>query len=209
MTKGGAGPPRHGGRSFLHGGGKRASRTHPWPLPFREGMTRSTFDPLRTFAIERTLVGMLRAAAPILCMLALSGCSYTYDVQARVADGRLFFNANPQWGADCVRRVEVTAESDDSLSGKGVIWEQSISHDDACENRFPIAYGKPLSGRPRIYDSGGVPNALAGTSGSSVVAKKLRTGVIYTVSTTTGATGYGCGRFLIRSNRQVQHLGCS
>ena len=152
---------------------------------------------------------MLRAAATILCMLALSGCSYTYDVQARVVDGRLMFDANPQWGADCVRRVEVTPESDEGLAGKGVIWEQSISYDDACENRFPIAYGKPLSGRPHVYDSGGVPDAMVGTPASSVAAKKLRTGVIYTVSTTTGATGYGCGRFRIGSNREVQNLGCS
>ena len=152
---------------------------------------------------------MLRTAAPILCMLALSGCSYSYDLQAKVSDGRLMFDANPQWGADCVRRVEVTAEKDEGSAGAGVFWEQSISHDDACENRFPIAYGEPLRGRPHVYDSGGVPDDMVGTPASSVASKKLRIGVIYTVSTTTGATGYGCGRFRIGSNRQVQNLGCS
>ena len=152
---------------------------------------------------------MLRTAAPILCMLALSGCSYSYEVQARVLDGRLMFDANPQWGADCVRRVEVRAERDEGSAGEEVVWEWSISHDDACENRFPIAYGERLRGRPHVYDSGGVPNEMVGTPARSVAAKKLRTGVIYTVSTTTGATGYGCGRFRIGPNRQVQNLGCS
>ena len=148
---------------------------------------------------------MLRIVAPVLCMLALPGCSYSYDVQARVEDGRLVFDANPQWGADCVRDVEVRAEEQDV----GTVWEQSISHADTCENKFPIVYGEPLTGRPYIYGSGGVPDAMVGTPAPSVAAKKLRAGVIYTVSTTTGATGYGCGRFRIGSNRQVQNLGCS
>lgn len=148
---------------------------------------------------------MFRAVVPILCILALSGCSYSYDVQAGVSDGRLTFDANPQWGADCIRRVEVRLEED----GEETVWEQSISHDDDCENRFPINYGEPLRGRPHIYDSGGVPDAMNGTPAPSVAAEKLRVGVIYKVSTTTGATGYGCGRFRIELNGQVQNLGCS
>src|SRR5690606_18155472 len=148
---------------------------------------------------------MLRAVVPILCMLALAGCSYSYEVQARVSEGRLLFDANPQWGADCVRRVVVGSEEDDAVT----VWEQSVSHDDRCENTFPITYGEPLRGRPHVYDSGDISDAMAGTPAPSVVAEKLRTGVIYTVSTTTGATGYGCGRFRITSNRQVENLGCS
>jgi len=141
---------------------------------------------------------------PILCFLTLSGCSYSYDVQAKVSDGRLVFDANPQWGADCVRRVEV--RSDDGSAG--TVWDQSISPDDGCENKFPLAYGVPLRGEPHVYDSGGVPDAMAGTPAPSVAAKKLRTGVIYTVSTTTGTTGYGCGRFRIGSDGRVENLGC-
>lgn len=106
---------------------------------------------------------MLRAAIPILCVLTLCGCSYSYDVQATVSDGRLIFDANPQWGADCVRRVEVRAEEDRGSEGAGAVWEQSISHDDACENRFPIVYGEPLRGRHHVYGSGGVPDAMVGT----------------------------------------------
>ena len=123
---------------------------------------------------------MLRAAFPILCILTLSGCSYSYDVQVRASDGRLVFDANPQWGADCVRHVEVTSEE----NGAGAVWEQTISFDDGCENEFPVTYGVPLRGRPHAYGSAGVPGAMMGTPASSVAAKKLRAGVIYTVSTT-------------------------
>ena len=147
---------------------------------------------------------MLRSAVPILCILSQSGCSYSYDVSAKVSNGRLVFDANPQWGGDCVRRVEVSSEE----GGAGTVWEQSISFDDGCKNKFPIAYGKPLRGHPQVYDSGGVPDAMVGTSAPSVAAKKLRAGVIYTVSTGTGATGYGCGRFRIGSDGRVENLGC-
>ena len=146
---------------------------------------------------------MLRAVVPILCILTLSGCSYSYDVQARVSDGRLIFDANPQWGTDCVRRVEVAQDN-----GAETVWEQSIDYDDGCVNKFPLVYGQALRGHPQGYDSGGVPDAMAGTAAPSVAAKRLRIGVIYTVSTTTGATGYGCGRFRVESDGRVENLGC-
>lgn len=165
----------------------------------------SASHPLRTLANRRIPKLMLRAAIPILCILTLSGCSYSYDVQAKVSDGRLILAANPQWGADCVSHVEVTSEEDDG----GTAWEQTIADDDGCENKFPIVYGVPLRGQPHIYQSGGVPAAMVGTPAPSVDAKKLRTGVTYTVSTTTGATGYGCGRSRIRPDRQVENLGCA
>lgn len=140
-------------------------------------------------------------------MLTLSGCSYSYDVQAKVTNGRLMFDANPQWGADCVRRVEVRAEEDEDSAG--AVWEQSISHQDDCENTFPIIYGESLKGQPHVYDSGGVPEQLRGRPANQIHPKPLRTGVLYTVNTTTGATGYGCGRFRILSDRRIENLGCS
>ena len=148
---------------------------------------------------------MWRAAVPVLCVLTVSGCSYSYDVQAKVVDGRLVFVANPKWGADCVRRVQVRSEEPDP----GTVWEQSISYEDGCDNKFPIAYGEPLRGHSQVYDSGGVPDAMVGTPAPSVAAKRLQAGAIYMVSTTTGATGYGCGRFRIGSNGQVENLGCA
>jgi len=147
---------------------------------------------------------MLRAAVPILFILTLSGCSYSYDVQSSASDGRLIFDANPQWGAECVRHVEVTEDN-----GAGAVWQQSIAHADACVNKFPLMYGPSLRGHPQVYDSGGVPDAMVGMPAPSVTAKKLRGGVIYTVSTATGATDYGCGRFRIGSDGRVENLRCS
>lgn len=147
---------------------------------------------------------MLRTAVPILCILTLTGCLYSYDVKANVSDRQLAFEANPQWGADCVRGVQVRSEE----GGAGTVWEQSIAYYDGCENKFPIAYGVPLRGHPHVYVSGGVPDAVVGTPAPSIAAKKLRAGVTYTVSTTTGATGNGCGRFRIESDGQVENLAC-
>lgn len=147
---------------------------------------------------------MLRIATPIACMLSLSGCSYSYEVHARVANGRLMFDANPQWGADCVREVKLTVGADVVWAKTEVLWQQSVSHDDSCDNRFPIVYGELLRGRNYVY-----PKDMAGKPASSVAAKKLRTGVVYMISTTTGATGYGCGRFRINANREVQNFDCS
>jgi len=107
-------------------------------------------------------------------------------------------------GADCVRHVEVREDN-----GSGAVWQQSIAYADACVNKFPLMYGQFLRGHPQVYDSGGVPDAMVGTPAPSVAAKKLRVGVIYTVSTTTGATGYGCGRFRIGPDGRVENLRCS
>jgi hypothetical protein len=119
-------------------------------------------------------------------------------------DGRLIFDANPQWFADCVRHVEVRA--DDAPSE--ILWEQSISHDDACENTFPITYGEALRGRPFVNEVVVVVDGPGELPPPLTAAKKLRIGVVYAVSTTTGATGYGCGRFRINPGLRVENLGC-
>lgn len=152
---------------------------------------------------------MLRATVLLLCTITLSACSYSYDVQAKVSDGLLTFDANPQWGADCVRQVEITSDEGEAGTRTEVVWKQAISHEDGCKNTFPIAYGEQLKGYPYVYGSGGVFDEMDGTPEPSVAATTLRLGVIYTVSTTTGATGYGCGKFRLGANRQVQNLGCS
>ncbi|WP_133496654.1 hypothetical protein [Stakelama pacifica] len=152
--------------------------------------------------------------------LMLCSCSYVYDVTVSMSHGRLIFDANPQWFADCVRVVSVTADDDsvrataasgddEDLVRTGTFLRQSISHDDGCKNHFPIAYGYTLKGRAHVYDNGGVPADMAGQRAPSVAPKPLHTGVAYTVSTVTGATGYGCGRFIIRQDRTVENLGCS
>jgi hypothetical protein len=117
----------------------------------------------------------------------------------------LVFDANPQWGADCVREVEVRSEE----VGAAAVWEQPISYEDGCENKFPVTYGEPLRGQSDDYDSGGGLDPMVDTPAPSSAAKKPQVGFVYTVSTGTGATGYGCGRFRIGSDRQVENLGCS
>ena len=73
------------------------------------------------------------------------------------------------------------------------IWRESVSHDDACSNRFPVEYGKKLTGkREQALDF--------------VKAMPLSRQVVYEVSTTTGATGYGVGKFIIRNDGRVDNL---
>jgi hypothetical protein len=163
---------------------------------------------------------MVRVASLPILTLMLCSCSYDYDVTVSMSDGRLIFDANPQWFADCVRQVSVTADDDavraiaasgddEDLVRTGTFLRQSISYDDGCKNHFPIAYGHTLKGRAHVYNNGGVPAEMAGQCAPSVAPKALGTGVVYTVATVTGATGYGCGRFIIRQDRTVENLGCS
>jgi hypothetical protein len=154
-------------------------------------------DPLQTFMIE--------GVPSALLILTLSGCSYAYDVQARVVDGRLMFDANPQWGADCVNEIEVRAEDKDEGA---TLWEQSASYA-GCEKRFPLAYDELLKGSVFEYNTSGALNERARTLAIAVAPKPMRAGVVYRVLTTTGSTGYGCGRFRISPDRKVQNLGCS
>lgn len=142
---------------------------------------------------------MLRAAIPILCVTLLSGCSYSYGVETKMSDGQLVFSADPQWGADCVRHVFVGAVTEEGIQDAGVMWDQSVAYEDGCENTFPITYGDPLQGRPHAY---------AGRPARLIAPKPPRIGVLYEVHTTTGATGYGCGRFQMNPNGQVQNFAC-
>jgi len=162
----------------------------------------------------------MRAAGALIMTLLLCGCSYSYDVEVSSVGGQLIFSANPQWGADCVREIEVEAD-DDTVRAKanrdddassvqsGTFWQASVAHEDACENHFPLAYGTTLKGRPWTYETGGLlPNA-DGQRAPLVAPKELRIEAIYSVHTTTGSTGYGCGRFIIHRDRSVENLRCT
>jgi hypothetical protein len=135
----------------------------------------------------------------------LSSCSYGYDLLAVAQGGRLAFvvKRSSDHHPSCVREIEVNAEGDvkaqpghgDDVSrvGYGTFWFESVDYSDACANRFPLFYGAPLKGRHQQ------------TLGS-VNAKPLRPEVIYDVSSTTGATGYGQGRFVIHANGHIENL---
>ena len=129
-----------------------------------------------------------RTAALSLLPLTLSGCSYTYDVSAIVRGGQVVFivDSKSSQQPTCVRRIEIT-------QGGDTMWLESVDYDDSCANEFPLAYGEALSGRHQ-------------QDIEQIAAKPLRRGVVYEISTTTGATGYGGGRFTIMANGRVRNL---
>ncbi len=138
--------------------------------------------------------------------LALGSCSYVYDVKAGVIGGRLAFIVDPKSrnDASCFNQIDVIASGDarakavpgDDVSrvGHGTFWHQRLDHD--CIDEFPIFYGQSLKGKP----------SPLGQKIETVAAKPLKIGVVYEVTTTTGATGYGGGAFKILPNRTVVNV---
>jgi hypothetical protein len=119
---------------------------------------------------------------------AVGGCSYQYELIAVARNGGIAFIVDPRSSdrPECLRDVEVSSQH-------AVMWSESVSYDEACANRFPLAYGVSLSGH-HLQDR------------DLVKPKPLQRNVVYEVGTTTGATGYGSGRFLIHSNGRVENL---
>lgn len=74
------------------------------------------------------------------------------------------------------------------------MWWNSVGYD--CETRFPVAYGVPLLGEARTPEQ----------AEREVAAKQLIPDVVYEVSATVGATGYGSGRFRLTANGEVENL---
>lgn len=146
-----------------------------------------------------------RIARLILISATLSSCSYAYDVAAVVRDGLLVFivDHTSHQRPPCLRQVEVTAErptkaqaetgDDASRISYGTFWFESVSYNDDCANRFPLPYGVTLKGEHQ-QDRG------------SVKAKPLSREVVYEVNTTTDATGYGSGRFIIHDDGRIENL---
>ena len=96
-----------------------------------------------------------------------------------------------------------------AFSGE-VDWRQSISHEDACANTLPVVYGVPLEGE-RLIDSSNrsLAEFAGGQSPDPGPPEPLQTDMIYQVLTTTGSTGYGCGRFRLSKDREVENMGCT
>lgn len=149
---------------------------------------------------------MLRhfAALAILSSL-LSGCSYGYDMLATTRGGRIVFIVDPKSNQhpSCLRQIDVVAEGDvkavaeagddTSRVGYGTFWFESVDYEDDCLNQFPLPYGEPLKGRPQ-------------EDRRTVRPKPLLREVVYTIAATTGATGYGSGRFVIHPDGQIENL---
>lgn len=144
----------------------------------------------------------LRHLFPILAV-SLSSCSHAYDLKAVVIEGRLAFVVDPasRHDASCINQIDVIASGgvrakpapgdDVSRMSYGTVWHQRLDHD--CIDAFPIFYGQRLKGKPS-------PSKQAI---SIVSAKPLKIGVVYEVTTTTGATGYGGGAFKILPDHTV------
>lgn len=127
--------------------------------------------------------------------VGLNGCSYVYDVEARVIGGRLAFVPLDD-DFDCVNGAQITTDdevrptpgaTDDKglIRNAGAFWWVNYP---VCEVTFPLLYGQSSVG-----------------ADESVRAKPLRVGVIYDVST-SGDGGYGFGRFRITPDRRVENL---
>ncbi len=138
----------------------------------------------------------------MVCLLAVGGCSYTFDVRAVMIDGRLAFVADgPSRGrAKCVTRIAVLAEERDSATEaesvearnrRAYAWRDGGGYD--CGNRFPIFYGELFEGQ----NEAGLPD---------VAAEPLRVGTAYEVSAVAGSTGYGGGRFRLLADGRVENL---
>jgi hypothetical protein len=130
--------------------------------------------------------------------LMLTGCSYSYDLLATMIGGRLAFVVAPASDKkpDCINAI--TVEMDDSRHGNDPPgeeqWFERASYN--CENPFPIFYGASLKGGP----------PESGPQYVTIKAKRLKVGVIYSVKTTSGATGYGGGRFRLVADGTVENL---
>lgn len=122
--------------------------------------------------------------------IILSGCSYEYGVVAMLENGQIIFGVDPRSNSNpsCLRRIEVIAEDERESA-----WRASVSYDDDCANKFPIKYGSSFHGQPQ-------------PEWPTITAKPIRPGIIYEVNTTTGATGYGWGRFTIKTDGQLVNL---
>lgn len=138
-------------------------------------------------------------------VLSLSACSYSYDLRAVAKGGHVMFEvaSDSKSQPDCLRQIAVETDERTAISpapgddatrtGYGTVWHDSVDYDDACANAFPIQYGANLKGRKQA-DRG------------LVAPKRLNVGIVYVVSSTTGATGYGGGRFIVHADGRIQNL---
>ena len=143
----------------------------------------------------------------LIGLLALGGCSDTFDVRAVMTDGRLTFVADgPSRGrARCVSHVAVMVAEASPSSGHGPYeaWRQRAyawvdQGGYGCDDRFPIVYGQALKGED-VRSSG--------PTFEDVAPKALEVGRVYIVMVTVDATGYGGGSFRLLPDGTVENLG--
>lgn len=153
-------------------------------------------------------MGIVARITSLTLALASTGCSYHFDTQVQLIDGKLAFNTQAKWfgGPECIRAVVVEAEAGpaaeaapgDDLSAvkRGVYWEEWLDLK-SCENQFPLFYGATLAGKKLIFDDGTI---------RSVKPKSLVRGVVYEYLLLSDGSGSGGGKFKISENGQVINL---
>jgi hypothetical protein len=150
---------------------------------------------------------VLTRIAAVVCLLMLGGCSYSYDILAKMIDGRLTFVVSPnsfRKPASCLTMVMVAQDpQSDGQTGpngegevghEGIVWWDEVGRE--CSTRFPVTYGVRLAGSPRSLEA----------AARQIDAKPLRPGIIYEVHITSGSTGYGVGRFRLVPNGGVENI---
>ena len=159
----------------------------------------------------------LRVIGIALVAVALGSCSYSYELLAVVMGGRLAFvvDSSSSKEPECMNGITVSTDNGETATAKaapgdneklvanGVFWWTSL--EPKCENPFPVFYGQKLKGRRLIYDEDSIVAQSRGEASSLVEAKPLHVGVVYEVSTTSGATGYGAGWFRVTPDRRVEN----
>jgi len=140
-----------------------------------------------------------------MSVTALSGCSYVYDLLAISRDGELTFvvASDSPSQPNCFRQIEVISAEriavnpapgdDQTRAGYGTVWRDEVEYEDDCDNEFPAVYGHDLKGKRR-------------PGHGLVQAKSLARNTVYEISTVSGATGYGRGRFLIHDDGRIENL---
>ncbi|WP_298290204.1 hypothetical protein [Novosphingobium sp.] len=152
---------------------------------------RSGDDAIADVPFNAHSLRMIRKiAAAMLLAVPLGGCSYNYNLFAKVRNGQIVIDVDPASSRQptCLRQIEVSVEDE-----RDPTWRESVSHDDKCANEFPLSYGHRLRGKHQ-------------QDREEVAAKPLQLEVIYEVTTTTGATGYGGGRFIVHADGNVENL---
>jgi hypothetical protein len=156
------------------------------------------------------------------CAMSLNGCSYVYELVATKIGGQLAFVVAPgsYLKPNCIRSIEVRAEGgvhavsapgDDRESVReGAFWQRNFDVT-GCENPYPVIYGAHLKGKPFQWHPEGGPisaeeRAFVGRMNAGVEAKPLPTGVVYQVSATSRGSGYGSGRFRIKTDGSIENL---
>ncbi|MEO7751425.1 MAG: hypothetical protein ABIS09_08915 [Sphingomicrobium sp.] len=126
---------------------------------------------------------MRRSFLASLLALALTGCSYHYDLKAVELSGRIAFMPMKDKGSGCFADFKVTSETGE------VVWELSASQylPPPCQSDFPVVYGT-------------VPHDMA----ARVKAKPLTAGVTYRVEGWDG-DGYS-GAFRFRQGIVVDNI---